>query len=36
MHSLTDYITTQPWVDIFTTWYVLVDEAYQRMTSRIM
>ena len=29
MHGLTDYITDQPWVDVFTTWYVLVDTAYQ-------
>jgi len=35
MHGLTDYITTQPWVDIFTTWYVLVDEAYQAIVTHV-
>jgi hypothetical protein len=29
MNGLTDYITDCAWVDIFTTWYVLVDDAYQ-------
>ncbi len=28
MHGLTDYITNHAWVDIFTTWYVLVDDSY--------
>jgi hypothetical protein len=35
MHGLTDDITTQPWVDIFTTWYVLVDEAYQAIVTHV-
>ncbi len=35
MHGLTDYITTQPWVDIFTTWYVLVDDAYQALLTQV-
>lgn len=30
MNGLTDYITEQPWEDTITTWYVLVDDAYQR------
>ena len=34
MHGLTNYITDQPWVDTFTTWYVLVDEAYQIIVAR--
>lgn len=34
MHGLTDYITERPWVDIITTWYVLVDDAYQRVLAR--
>lgn len=35
MRGLTDYITTHPWVDTFTTWYVLVDEAYQAIVLRV-
>ena len=35
MRGLTDYITTQPWVDIFTTWYVLVDDAYQGLVTHM-
>jgi len=34
MHGLTDYITEQPWEDTITTWYVLVDDAYQRYCQR--
>ena len=34
MHGLTDYITACAWVDIFTTWYVLVDEAYDTLVAR--
>jgi hypothetical protein len=33
MHGLTDYITAHPWVDVFTTWYVLVDTAYQAIIA---
>jgi hypothetical protein len=33
MHGLTDYITDQPWVDVFTTWYVLVDTAYHAIIA---
>ena len=29
MLGLTNYISTLPWVDVFTIWYVLVDDAYQ-------
>lgn len=29
MRGLTDYITQCDWVDVFTVWYVLVDDAYQ-------
>jgi hypothetical protein len=35
MRGLTDYITTQPWVDIFTTWYVLVDDAYPGLVTHM-
>lgn len=35
MHGLTDYITTQSWVDIFTTWYVLVDDAYCALVTHL-
>jgi len=28
MHGLTDYITACPWTDVFTVWFVLVDDAY--------
>ena len=31
MTGLTDYITEQKWEDIFTIWYVLVDDAYQHL-----
>ncbi len=34
MNGLTNYITDQPWEDTITTWYVLVDDAYQRILSR--
>jgi hypothetical protein len=30
MNGLTDYITECPWTDTITTWFVLVDDAYQR------
>jgi hypothetical protein len=33
MHGLTDYITEYAWADIFTTWYVLVDEAYHALVA---
>lgn len=31
MNGLTNYITEQAWVDTITIWYVLVDDAYQRV-----
>lgn len=34
MNGLTNYITQQPWADSITTWYVLVDDAYQRHILR--
>ena len=34
MNGLTNYITERPWVDTITTWYVLVDDAYQRLLAR--
>jgi hypothetical protein len=30
MNGLTNYITEQPWDEIITAWYVLVDDEYQR------
>ena len=38
MTGLTDYLTECRWEDIFITWYVLVDDAYQaicRQTGRL-
>ena len=34
MNGLTNYITDQPWEDTITRWYVLVDDAYQRLLAR--
>lgn len=34
MNGLTDYITEQNWTDTITTWYVLMDDAYQRVIAR--
>ncbi len=34
MDGLTDYITERPWVDTITTWYVQVDDAYQRLLAQ--
>lgn len=34
MNGLTNYITTQSWEDTITTWYVLVDDAYQRYVQQ--
>ena len=31
MNGLTNYITEQTWTDTITIWYVLVDDAYQRV-----
>lgn len=31
MHGLTDYITECDWVDIFTVWFVFVDDCYQSL-----
>jgi len=33
MNGLTNYITERPWADIVTTWFVLVDDAYQRVIA---
>ena len=35
MTGLTDYITECRWEDIFITWHVLVDDAYQAICQRI-
>lgn len=35
MNGMTDYITEQNWTDTITIWYVLVDDAYQRVTARM-
>ncbi len=34
MNGLTNYITERPWVEIVTTWYVLVDDAYRRFIAK--
>ena len=34
MNGLTNYITEQPWTDTVTGWYVLIDEAYQRLIAK--
>lgn len=34
MNGLTNYITERSWSDIVTTWYVLVDDAYQRFIAK--
>jgi len=34
MNGLTDYITQRPWVAIITAWFVLVDDAYQRLVAK--
>lgn len=34
MNGLTNYITEQPWEEIITAWYVLVDDEYQRWLAR--
>lgn len=34
MNGLTNYITEQAWPDTITHWYVLVDDAYQRLLER--
>ncbi|MEK7276828.1 MAG: IS982 family transposase [Chloroflexota bacterium] len=34
MNGLTKYITERPWEDIITTWFVLVDDAYQRIVAK--
>ena len=33
MHGLTDDTTDYAWADLFTTWYVLVDEAYHALRA---
>jgi hypothetical protein len=35
MNGLTDYITKANWVDIFTIWYVLIDDAYQQLVASL-
>lgn len=34
MNGLTNYITERSWIDIVTTWFVLVDDAYQRFIAK--
>ncbi len=34
MNGLTDYITEQSWEDTITAWFVLVDDAYQRIVTK--
>lgn len=34
MNGLTKYITEQPWEETVTTWFVLVDDAYQRLVTK--
>jgi hypothetical protein len=34
MNGLTNYITERPWLDIVTTWFVLVDDAYRRFIAK--
>jgi hypothetical protein len=34
MNGLTKYIAERPWEDIVTTWFVLVDDAYQRLVAK--
>lgn len=34
MNGMTDYITERPWADTITTWYNLVDDAYNRLIVR--
>lgn len=34
MNGLTNYITEHSWSDIVTTWFVLVDDAYQRFIAK--
>jgi len=34
MNGLTNYITEQPWEDTVTAWFVLVDDAYQRLVTK--
>lgn len=34
MNGFTKYITEQPWEDTVTTWFVLVDDAYQRLVAK--
>jgi hypothetical protein len=34
MNGLTNYITERTWTDIVTTWFVLVDDAYQHLIAK--
>ncbi len=34
MNGLTNYVTERPWTDIITVWYMLVDDAYQRLIAK--
>lgn len=35
MIGLTDYITECSWTDIYTVWYIVVDDAYQQFTQAL-
>lgn len=35
MLGLTDFITEKPWIDTFTIWYVLIDDAYQSLVGQV-
>jgi len=35
MAGMTDFITRATWVDIFTIWFVLVDDAYLTLEARL-
>ncbi len=35
MTGMTDFITTATWTDIFTIWFVLVDDAYHTLEARL-
>jgi hypothetical protein len=35
MNGLTNYITEKPWEETITTWYVHVDDAYQRFCAKL-
>ena len=35
MLGLTDFITEKPWIDTFTIWHVLIDDAYQSLIGQV-